>query len=216
MMGTQQRWKDERLRNSQTWGAKIKAKANELQLAVGLPGELLNARSRLLVTCEHGTTESPVRTFCTKVCCCRIGSNERRTLSQTTLKKMSESQRKSWLRPDRFWADPENLDEDSRQLPDLFYVATKGKLTKVGRVKPSTAKKWFPRWDQILQIWELELKKSLSLEREVRAKFESKRPLDPSLGKGWTELFDVQPHEMILFIEQRLQDQPGLCRVDIA
>lgn len=117
---------------------------------------------------------------------------------------MSESQRKSWLRPDRFWADPSKLSKESKQRPDLFYVALKGPLTKVGRIKPSSAKKWFLQWDEILHVWELELEISLKLEREVRKQFGKYRPLDPSLGKGWTELFEVPSDKIISFIENQL------------
>jgi len=204
-MNIKARWEKERDQNSQLWKSRIEAKASEFQLHVQFPDGPLHARSRLLVTCKHGTVESPVRTFCNKVCCCRIGSNERRILGQDTIDRMSESQRKSWLRPDRFWANPQTLSEDSKRRPDLFYVAKKGILTKVGRIKPSSAKKWFLQWDRILCVWELELEASLKLERLVRAQFEKSRPLDPSLGKGWTELFKVSSDEMISFIEGQLQ-----------
>lgn len=204
-MNIQTRWERERIQNTQMWKSKIEAKAQELQLNVEIPDELLHARSRLLVSCKHGTVESPVRTFCTKVCCCRIGSNERRILGEDTISRMSESQRKSWLRPDRFWADPQALTQESKRRPDLFYIAIKGSLIKVGRIKPSSAKKWFLQWDKILRVWDLELEASLKLERSVRAQFEKTRPLDPSLGKGWTELFDVPPDEMISFIENKIQ-----------
>ena len=204
-MNRHQRWEEERACNSRIWRERIIQKSSALGVTVEIPDGNIHARTRLVVSCSHGTIKSPAYSFCSKCCCCRIGSNERRVLGEATIQKMKDAQHKSWLRTDRFWANPENLSEEAKKKPDLFYVAVKGELTKAGRIKPSTARTWFPRWDKVLAVWELNLEHSLTLERDVRQQFFRYRPLDSSFGKGWTELFSVEPNEIILFIEQRLR-----------
>lgn len=203
-MTVQERWEKEREENSKAWKDKALKKAAELGISIEIPHERLHARSKVSVTCEHMTILSPLYSFCSKVCCCRVGSNIRRTLKESSRRKLGESNSKSWESKDRFWADPDKLSEETRIRPDLFYVALKNGLTKVGRVKPSSARQWFKNWDQVIDTWEMTLEHSLKLERAVRYEFNELRPLDRSHGKGWTELFEVNPNVIISFIENEL------------
>lgn len=203
-MSIQSRWEKEREANSLMWKNRALEKALELGLSIELPDEDLHARSKISVTCEHMTISSPLYSFCSKVCCCRIGSNKRRTFKDSSRKKLGESTSKSWESKDRFWADPNKLSEEMKNKPDIFYVASKKGLTKVGRIKPSAAKKWFRLWDEVIDTWEMTLEHSLRLERAVRHEFNDLRPLDRSLGKGWTELFEVDPKVIISFVENEL------------
>lgn len=203
-MKVQDRWEKEREENSKAWRDRALKKAAELGISIEIPNERLHARSKVSVTCEHMTILSPLYSFCSKVCCCRIGSNMRRTFKESSRRRLGESNSRSWESKDRFWADPDKLSEEMKNRPDIFYVALKNGLTKVGRVKPSLARKWLKAWDQVIDTWEMTLEHSLKLERAVRYEFNELRPLDRSHGKGWTELFEINPNVIISFIENEL------------
>jgi hypothetical protein len=214
IMSSSERWIKEREANSKMWQNRALEKAKEIGVDIKLPLELLHARSKAIVVCSHTTTSSPLYSFCSKVCCCRSGSNEARVLTKESRKKIGESNSLTWRKPDRFWANPENLSEYDKNRPDIFYVAKKSGYTKVGRVKPSFAKTWFKQWDEIIKTWNMRLEDSLYLEQFVRKRFNDSRPLDRSLGKGWTELFDVNHLEIINFIENHEQEESFILRPD--
>ena len=178
------------------WESRILSHAKVLGVEAEFSREKMCARTRVQVQCEHSSFSTPAYSFCSKVCCCRTGSNMRRTLSEESCRKIGESNRETWLRKDRFWCHGEPRDAEK---PDFFYVSRLRGFTKVGRCAHQN---YLSRYEEVVYLRDdLLLGETIRLEKAVREKFGHLRPLNPDFGKGWTEVFNVNPHEIISFVE---------------
>jgi hypothetical protein len=120
----------------------------------------------------------------------------RRTLSDESCRKIGESNRETWKRKDRFWCHDEPQDAEK---PDFFYISRIHGFTKVGRC---AHRKYLSRYEEVIYLRDdLLLGETTRLEKIVREKFNKHRVMDPALGKGWTELYDVPIDEICKFIE---------------
>jgi hypothetical protein len=97
------------------------------------------------------------------------------------------------------------IPEKQLNAPALLYVAERNGQTKVGRVLESGLKRRGTTLNvEIIDSWELPNFGAQQLELKIHEHFGHRRPLDPSFGPGWTEVFDVPHQELINFIENLL------------
>ena len=181
--------------------------AAKLGVKVTLTGKGIGCRERVQVRCEHREDEVSALAFCRKFYCCR---NEARR-HQSNRENVGAINAKK-LRGVKHTIDRRIKSGDSNRKrgalkaqDDLLYVATREGKIKVGRVA-LYHRAWFKKLGlTILHGWELESWAAFKLENEIHDRFGDQRTLDPLFGKGWTEVFDTDPKNIINFIEERLQ-----------
>jgi hypothetical protein len=189
------------------WETLAKLHAEKLGAEVKMTGVGVGKYERVEVTCPHGTHSVLVCRFVQKQFCCRSEARKHQTGRENVGEKISAALLSSPReipfeeRLARAERNRQRVGTAEPDRDDLLYIAEREGKVKVGRVAANRTR-WFDELGlTVVEAWEMKQIHSGRLERLIHEKFGHLRPLDPSFGKGWTEVFDVSPHEIITFIE---------------
>ena len=187
------------------WETLTRLHAEKIGATVRLTGEGVGKYERVEVTCSHGTHTVIACRFIQKDWCCRSEARRHQSGRENVGWKSAEKLRG---RHDSLEVRMKKAEGNRRRVgvsepdrDDLLYVAERDGQVKVGRCAADRTR-WFDELGlRVIEMWEMKQFDSGRLERLIHEKFGHLRPLDPSFGKGWTEVFDVDPHEIISFVE---------------
>ena len=187
------------------WNTLTKLHAEKICVEVKMTGEGVGKYERVEVKCLHGTHSVLACRFIQKQFCCRSEARKHQTGREEVGRKSAEKLRG---RHDSLETRLKKAAGNRRRVgvaepdrDDLLYVAERDGKVKFGRVAANRTR-WFDELNlSVVEVWEMKQIDSGRLERLIHEKFGHLRPLDPSFGKGWTEVFDVSPHEIITFVE---------------
>jgi hypothetical protein len=187
------------------WETLAKLHAEKLCAEVKMTGVGVGKYERVEVTCPHGTHSVLVCRFVQKQFCCRSEARKHQTGREEVGRKSAEKNRGRHdsleVRLKKAEASRQRVGITEPDRDDLLYIAERAGKVKVGRVAANRTR-WFDELGlTVVEAWEMKQIHSGRLERLIHEKFGHLRPLDPSFGKGWTEVFDVSPHEIITFVE---------------
>jgi len=192
------------------WKSLVASHATVIGVTAFLTGIGVGKYERVQTTCEHGSSSVIACRFIQRRYCCRskarvnqtgrgnVGESISRSLVgrkdsvETRIKKGETTRKRAAL---------------NRPLaPNLLYVGLRGDLVKIGRCLENRAQRWFKDIDlHVVEAWDLPGFAAGALELKIHDKFGHLRVLDPCFGKGWTEVFDVDPGLIISFVESELQ-----------
>lgn len=189
------------------WDALVSEHAAKLGVKAELTGEGIGRCEKVRTRCEHREYEVTASSFVKKEHCCRSEArrhqSNREHVGAVAAEKLRGRKDPIDVRLKK--AEGTRRRGATKSQDDLLYVAAKDGRIKVGRVALHYTR-WFDNLSlTILFGWELESWAAFKLENEIHDRFGDQRPLDPSFGKGWTEVFDIDPKILVNFIEERLQ-----------
>jgi hypothetical protein len=189
------------------WEALIKNHADRLGVIAALTGDGVGKYERVFVQCTHGSHTVMACRFMQKCYCCRKEARKWQTGREGVSEKIRAKNlgKRDSLETRLKKAEAVRKRGALRSQDDLFYVASRGESLKVGRCALHNLI-WLKRLNlSVIAGWELDSENAYLLERRVHAQFCEFRRLDPSFGKGWTEIFDIRPEKIISFIENEIR-----------
>ena len=192
------------------WKTLVENHASNLGVEAILTGVGIGKYERVQITCGHGSSSVMACRFIQKQFCCRSQARVHQPGRENVGKNISES---LIGRKDSFETRLKKGEATRKcaqlQNPfqsDLFYVCSRDGLIKVGRCSESRAQHWFNDLNlHVIDAWHLPKFAAVRLELKIHKEFGHLRPLDPNFGKGWTEMFNINPRLIISFVESELQ-----------
>jgi hypothetical protein len=187
------------------WETLARLHAEKLCAEVKMTGVGVGKYERVEVMCPHGIHSVIVCRFIQKQFCCRSEARKHQTGREECGRRSAEKNRGRHdsleIRLKKAEAQRQRVGVLEPDRDDILYVAKRDGKVKVGRCAADRTR-WFDELGlTVVEAWEMKQIDSGRLERLIHEKFGHLRPLDPSFGKGWTEVFDVSPHEIISFVE---------------
>lgn len=191
------------------WETLVSDHASILGVRAKLTGEGIGKYERVCVSCDHNSYTIMACRFIQKKFCCRSQAR----IHQPGRENVGERISNSLIgRKDSFETRIKKAEGTRKQIalsksfePNLLYVGSRDSLIKIGRCSEYSAQRWFEEINlHVLEAWHLPKFAAGALELKVHSEFGHLRLLDPSFGKGWTEVFDVSPQLIISFIENEL------------
>ena len=195
------------------WKIIVADHALNLGVEAILTGDGIGKYERIRITCEHGSSSVIACRFIQKRFCCRSQARAhqsgRENVGENISKSLTGRKDSFETRLKKAEATRKRVELENPLEPNLFYVCSRDSHIKVGRCSEHRAQRWFEELNlHVIDAWHLPKFAAGALELKVHKEFGHLRVLDPSFGKGWTEVFNAPPQLLISFVENELQPKP--------
>lgn len=192
------------------WKKLVADHATKLGVKARLTGDGIGKYERVHVACDHRSYSVIACCFVVKQFCCRaqarINQPGRENVGEAISKALTGRVDSFETRLKKAEVTRSRVGTVNPDKPDLLYLGSRDGFIKIGRCAECRALRWFKELNlYVIDAWELPQFAAGILERKIHDKFGHLRLLDPGFGKGWTEVFNIDPQLVISFIENELR-----------